>query len=88
MAAHNKLLRRILRGTSDENIDFNSLCALLKRLGFCKRIKGGHHIFWKEGAPEILKLQPRGNLAKPYQVRQVRNVILKYKLGDHLETKE
>ena len=30
---------------------------------------------------EILNLQPKGVAAKPYQVKQVRNVILKYKLG-------
>jgi hypothetical protein len=26
-------------------------------------------------------LQREGNMAKPYQVKQVRNVIVKYKLG-------
>ena len=31
------------------------------------------------------KLQPRGRNAKPYQVKQVRNVILKYRLGDASE---
>jgi len=30
---------------------------------------------------EILNLQPLGSKAKAYQVKQVRNVILKYKLG-------
>ena len=30
---------------------------------------------------EILNLQPRGHQAKPYQVRQVRQVILNYRLG-------
>jgi len=58
------------------------------RLGFNKRVKGDHHIFWREGAAEILNLQPQGNLAKPYQVRQVRNVILKYKLGGSLEAED
>ena len=27
---------------------------------------------------EILNLQPRGSLAKPYQVKQVRAVIVRY----------
>ncbi len=31
---------------------------------------------------EILNLQPKGKHAKPYQVRQVRRVILKYQLGE------
>ena len=54
---------------------------LLLRLGFGERIRGSHHIFWKEGVEEILNLQPKGNKAKPYQVKQVRHVILKYHLG-------
>jgi len=51
------------------------------RLGFSERIRGSHHIFWKEGADEILNLQPKGGKAKPYQVKQVRHVKLKYRLG-------
>jgi hypothetical protein len=42
---------------------------------------GSHHIFTKEGVEEILNLQPKGRQAKPYQVKQVRRVILKYRLG-------
>ena len=54
---------------------------LLRRLGFEERIRGSHHIFTKEGIGEILNLQPKGMKAKPYQVKQVRDVILKYGLG-------
>jgi len=70
-----------LRGTSDANIPFAGLCQLLSKLGFEERIRGSHHIFTKEGVEEILNLQPKGAKAKPYQVKQVRAVILKYKLG-------
>ena len=48
------------------------------------RVRGSHHIFFKEGVEEILNLQPRGANAKPYQVKQVRNVILKHKLAEDL----
>ncbi len=72
---------RILRGTADANIPFTELCRLLRRLGFDERIRGSHHIFTKEGVEEILNLQPKGTKAKPYQVKQVRGVILRYKLG-------
>ena len=88
MTAHAKLLNRILRGTSDRNIDFEPLCSLLKRLGFSERVKGNHHIFWKDGVAEILNLQPRGKQAKAYQVKQVRRLVLQYKLGDSLEEKK
>lgn len=39
------------------------------------------NIFTREDVAEILNLQPKGNKAKPYQVRQVRHVIIKYKLA-------
>jgi hypothetical protein len=51
---------------------------LLKRLGFDERIKGDHHILTKDGVEEILNLQPKDSKGKPYQVKQVREVILKY----------
>ena len=30
---------------------------------------------------EIINIQPVGSKAKPYQVKQIRNIILKYKFG-------
>ncbi len=76
------VLLRVLEGQSDANTRFADLTSLLVRLGFDRRIKGSHHLFTREGIAEILNLQPRGSLAKPYQVKQVRNVILRYKLGE------
>ena len=81
MAKHDRLLSRILRGTSDANIRFNELRNLLGRLGFEERIRGDHHIFTKDGVEDILNLQPKGGKAKPYQVKQVRGVIVKYRLA-------
>jgi hypothetical protein len=82
MAEHEKLLLRILRGTSDANIPFDGMRSLLRNLGFQELIRGSHHIFTKEGVDEILNLQPKnGGKAKPYQVKQVRQVIIKYRLG-------
>ena len=82
MSKYGKLLARILRGTSDANIPFDELRGLLQEIGFDERIRGSHHIFTKEGVEEILNLQPRGGNANPYQVKQVRKVILKYKLAE------
>ena len=81
MVKYDKLLLRILQGTSDANIRFDDLCSLLRYLGFEERIRGGHHIFRKQGVEEKINLQRDDNKAKTYQVRQVRAVILKYKLG-------
>jgi hypothetical protein len=80
MGTQEELYEHILMRRSDANVPFEGLCALLTRLGFKGRIRGDHHIFTREGVEEILNLQPREGKAKPYQVRQVRGVILKYGL--------
>ena len=84
MGKFDKLLFQILRGTSDTNISFDDLCQLLLRLGFEERKRGSHHIFRREGIEEKINLQRDNNKAKAYQVRQVRAVLLKYKLGGEL----
>ncbi|MBE9248464.1 type II toxin-antitoxin system HicA family toxin [Dolichospermum sp. LEGE 00240] len=81
MSQQDKLLAKILSGASDTNISFEQLCQLLIRLGFDERIRGSHHIFTKEGVEEILNLQPKQGKAKVYQVKQVREMLLKYQLG-------
>jgi predicted RNA binding protein YcfA (HicA-like mRNA interferase family) len=77
-----KLRDRIFSGTSDSNIEFKQLCSLIKRLGFDERIRGDHHIFTKQDIAEIINIQPIGSKAKAYQVKQVRNIIIKHHLGD------
>ncbi len=81
MGKYDKLLIKILRGRSDSNIPFSGLHHLMMAFEFNERIRGDHHIFTKEGVDEILNLQPLGSKSKAYQVKQVRNVILKYKLN-------
>ena len=71
----------MLRGTSDASIAFEELRQLMFTLGFDERIRGSHHIFTRDGIEEILNLQPKGSKAKPYQVKQVRRVILTYRLA-------
>ena len=46
-----------------------------------ERIKGDHHIFTRGDVEEILNLQPKGSQAKPYQIKQVRQILVKYQLG-------
>ena len=81
MGVHDKLLEKILRGTSDANIAFEDLCQLLRHLGFDERTRGSHHLFRKSGITELINLQREGSKAKVYQVRQVRAVLLKYRLA-------
>jgi len=82
MGKHSKLRTKILAGSADENIDFSAMCQLLARLGFEERVKGGHHIFTRDGMDEIINLQPKGSKTKPYQVKQVRVILVKYRLGE------
>ena len=76
-----KTLRRILSGTADAAIRFDELCSLLESLGFDKRVSGSHHLFRKSGVEERINLQRDGKHAKPYQVKQARAVILRYRLS-------
>ena len=82
MGKYEKLLQRILAGTSDNNIKFSELCQLLKKLGLEERVRGDHYIFTKDNIEEIINIQPQGSKAKGYQVKQIRNLIVKYRLGD------
>jgi predicted RNA binding protein YcfA (HicA-like mRNA interferase family) len=77
MGKYEKLFSKIIEGKSDENIAFDDLCQLLKRLGFEQRVKGSHHIFRKQGIAEKPNLQKDGNKAKSYQVRQIRDILIK-----------
>lgn len=81
MSQYEKLLLKILLGNQDSSISFAELQKVLDVLGFQCRIKGGHFVYTKDGIPEIVNIQPKGNKAKAYQVKQVRNIIIKYKLG-------
>ena len=80
MAAYDELRLRILEGKSDANISFDDLRHLLHWLGFEERTRGSHHIFRRTGVRELLNLQRDGSKAKVYQVRQVRNVVVRYGL--------
>jgi predicted RNA binding protein YcfA (HicA-like mRNA interferase family) len=76
-----KIRNKVLLGYSDANIDFEDMRRLLSSVGFTERIKGSHHIYTHPDVAEIINLQPKNGKAKPYQVRQVRNIIISYRLG-------
>lgn len=81
-----KILEKILSGLSDNNIAFSDLINLLSKFGFLHRTNGSHHIFTREDVEEIINLQPKDGQAKPYQVKQVRELIVKY--GLNIDTDE
>ena len=81
MSKQTKYLKKILSGSSDANIPFDILRNILQQYGFDERIRGSHHIFRKDGIEEKINLQKDGAKAKPYQVRQVRSIFVKYKFS-------
>ncbi len=80
MSAIEKLYLSVISGTQDKNIKFKDLQKLLDRLGFECRIKGEHFIYFYGNLRENINIQPDGNMAKPYQVRQVRNLLQNYQI--------
>lgn len=82
MGKYSKLMEKILEGGGKKNVEFSALRQLLTRLGFDERIAGSHHIFTRDGIDEIINLQSKGSQAKAYQVKQVRRILVKYRLGE------
>ena len=80
MGKYGKLVQKVLSGRQDTSILFSEAVGLLQALGFSMRIKGSHHIFTSDGIDEIINIQPDGSKAKAYQVKQMRGIMLKYRL--------
>lgn len=81
MSRFDKLLTKLLRGTADASFSFDDLRSILLHLGFAERINGSHHVYRMAGLAERVTLQPDGKDAKPYQVKQVRDLVVKHGLG-------
>lgn len=75
-----KIYQQVLTGRSDRNISFQDLRLLLARLGFLERVRGGHHIYTKAAIEEIINIQEKSGKAKPYQVKQIRQILVTYKV--------
>jgi len=83
MSKLQKILIKVLSGRSDANIEFSDITYILECMQFTLRIKGSHYIFSKDGIQEIINIQEgEAGKCKPYQIKQVRSIILKYKLGE------
>ena len=80
MGKHEKLVQKILSGRQDTSINFSEAVTLLQAFGFSLRVHGSHHIFDQDGIDELINIQPKGSKAKAYQIKQIRDLILKYRL--------
>lgn len=82
MGKFENIIEQILRGAADANIQFEDIRAMLLHMGFEERIRGSHHLYRKSGIEEKINLQRAGSKAKPYQVKQVHQVILRHHLSE------
>jgi len=81
MSKADKTFEKVLSGSADANLRFDDVCSLLEKLGFRLRIRSSHHIFTRPGIEVLIDLQPRHGKCKPYQVRQIREVLTKFNIS-------
>lgn len=83
MSKFEKLLLKVLSGKSDKNLSISDLKTLLIQLGFQERGGAGSYTIYKrEDIPEMINIQAtKDGQAKPYQVKQIREIISNYKLS-------
>lgn len=75
-----ELLARIRDG-NPTNVRFTDAQRLVEALGFdLDRTRGSHHIYRHPTLREKINLQPVGREAKPYQLRQVLDLVERYDL--------
>ena len=72
-----KVYDAVVSGKSDANIRFADLKNLLYALGFeFKRQRGSHVGYYHPGVHARISIQPtKDGKAKPYQVKQLREII-------------
>jgi predicted RNA binding protein YcfA (HicA-like mRNA interferase family) len=80
MGKKEKILAKLFTGQADYNFQFQDIIYLLVSMGFKHRQSGSHNIFTKKGVEERINLQADGSKAKGYQVKQVRQILTKYKI--------
>jgi predicted RNA binding protein YcfA (HicA-like mRNA interferase family) len=74
-----KLLAKALGGS--KNLRFSEAVTLAKAFGFrLSRTRGSHHIFVHSHVRELVNLQDVDGKAKPYQVRQLLEIVERYDL--------
>lgn len=74
-----KLYQRLV--ASGAAMRFRDFQRILHAFGFTlDRIKGSHHNYRHPGVPRPLSVQPRGNMAKRYQIDQFLDMVEEFGL--------
>lgn len=78
-----KLYERLVASRS--SMPFRDFQRILHAFGFSlDRVNGGHHNYKHTAVPRPLSVQPRGNMAKPYQIDQFLDMVEEFglEIGD------
>ena len=79
MANVQRVYTRVIEGRGA--VSFRDLQRLLTMLGFrLDRISGSHHIYLHPDVSRPVNIQPAAKEAKPYQIRQLRDMIREFGL--------
>lgn len=80
MVKPSKLYAQLLQSTS-RTVDYRDFIAMIEAFGFAKiRTKGSHASYAHPDCAKLLVLQPKGNEAKRYQVREFLAIVEEYRL--------
>jgi hypothetical protein len=81
MSRQDKLIAGLRNSPKD--VRFEDACKIAEMLGFrCKGGQGSHHAYQRAGEPVLLNFQDRNGRIKPYQARQLLEMVDKYWDGD------
>ncbi len=76
-----KLKIKLLAGQGYHNFSFGDLGALLAGLGFTlDRQEGSHQVWQHPNVQKSVNVQSVHGKAKPYQLRQIRDLVREHKL--------
>jgi predicted RNA binding protein YcfA (HicA-like mRNA interferase family) len=79
MVKSSKLYERLVANPTA--MRFGDFQRVLEAFGFIlDRIKGSHHVYKHPLVPRPLSVQPRGNMAKPYQIDQFLDIVEEFGL--------
>lgn len=74
-----KLYAKLVRNRAA--IPFREFQRILEAFGFAlERVNGSHHVYRHPAASRPLSIQPRGNMAKPYQIDQFLDIVEEFGL--------
>ncbi|MDE6917369.1 MAG: type II toxin-antitoxin system HicA family toxin [Lachnospiraceae bacterium] len=83
MSQYEKIRSDILSGNCDKNISEMDMKFFLNKIGAShKRTTGSHMQYTIDNIPELINIQPKNGKIKPYQVKEIRNIVNKYRLGE------